>query len=192
MISSIAKILAFISIITVVYSCSNDIEEIDAVLAADLKSKIQRGKNIKIVYSDSALVKIIIHSPELERYTDADDQKDVFPKGVLLEFLDENQEPHSWLKADAAIRDHKLKKVTAKGNITFYNNKYDKLESPELIWDEEKRNITTEKLVRITQTKRGDTLYGFGFEANQSFNKFEIKRKVQGKINVAEFAKVFH
>ncbi|MEZ4910677.1 MAG: LPS export ABC transporter periplasmic protein LptC [Saprospiraceae bacterium] len=161
-------------------------------MAADLKSKIQRGKNIKIVYSDSALVKMIIHSPELERYTGIDDQKDVFPKGVLLEFLDENQAPQSWLKADAAIRDHKLKKVTARGNVIVYNNKFDKLESPELIWDEEKRTITTEKLVRITQTKRGDTLYGFGFESNQSFNKFEIKRKVQGKINVAEFAKVFH
>ena len=185
-------IASLFCLVLVLQSCSNDIEEIDSLLASDLKSKIQRGKNIKIVYSDSAVVKIIIHAPVLERYIGIDDQKDVFPKGVLLEFLDENENPHSWLKADAAIRDHKQKKVTAKGNVTFYNNKYDKLESPELIWDEDKRIITTEKLVRITQTERSDTLYGFGFEANQSFNRFEIKRKVQGKINVAEFAKVFH
>jgi hypothetical protein len=40
--------------------------------------------------------------------------------------------------------------------------------------------------VRITDPVKGDTTYGFGFKANQDFTHFEIKKKVQGKINVTD------
>jgi LPS export ABC transporter protein LptC len=85
-----------------------------------------------------------------------------------------------------AVREDKTQKITARGNVTFQNDKNEKLETPELIWDEKERIVYTDKLVRITNAEKGDTTYGFGFRANQEFNRFEIRKKVQGKINVSE------
>ena len=163
------------------------VEEIDSLLSEGLRSDVERGKNIRIVYSDSAVVKIVIHAPVMERYSDYNNSKDVFPKGILLEFLNENKIVYSWLKAETAIREERTQKITAKGNVIFYNDKNEKLETPELIWDERERIVYTDKLVRITQAEKGDTTYGFGFKANQEFTRFEIKQKVQGKINVSDF-----
>ncbi|MBK8051862.1 MAG: LPS export ABC transporter periplasmic protein LptC [Saprospiraceae bacterium] len=64
------------------------------------------------------------------------------------------------------------------------------METSELIFDEIERIVYTEKLVRITNPIKGDTTYGFGFKANQDFTRFEIKKKVQGKINVSEIVPV--
>jgi LPS export ABC transporter protein LptC len=168
-------------------SCSAKVEDIDSLLSEGLRSDIERGKNIKIVYSDSAVVKIVIHAPMMERYSEYGNTKDVFPKGILLEFLNEDKIVYSWLKAETATREERTQKITAKGNVIFYNDKNEKLETPELIWDERERIVYTDKLVRITQAEKGDTTYGFGFKANQEFTRFEIKQKVQGKINVSDF-----
>lgn len=178
----------FLPLLTIIcISCSNNVEEIDSLLAEDLQTNIERGKNVRIIYSDSAVAKVIINAPVLERYISYNERKDVFPKGILVEFLDANKKVYSWLKADKAIRDDRTSKVIAKGNVIFYNEKNEKLESPELIWDEKERIVYTEKLIRITQAEKGDTTYGFGFKANQDLSRIEIKRKVQGKINVSDF-----
>jgi len=168
-------------------SCSNEVEEINQLLAEDLQTNVERGKNIRIFYSDSASVKVIINAPVLERYNAYNDSKDVFPKGILIEFLNDQKVVDSWLKADNAVREAQTSKVTAKGNVIFYNAKNEKLETPELIWDEKERIVYTEKIVRITQAEKGDTTYGFGFRANQDFSRIEIKKKVQGKMNVSDF-----
>ncbi|HMR87132.1 MAG TPA: LPS export ABC transporter periplasmic protein LptC [Saprospiraceae bacterium] len=168
-------------------ACSNEVEEINQLLAEDLQTNVERGKNIRIFYSDSASVKVIINAPVLERYNAYNDSKDVFPKGILIEFLNEQKVVDSWLKADNAVREARTSKVTAKGNVIFYDSKNQKLETPELIWDEKDRIVYTEKIVRITQAEKGDTTYGFGFRANQDFSRIEIKKKVQGKMNVTDF-----
>ncbi len=185
------KLFVFLSFITLALmsSCSNKVEDIEELLAADLQSNIERGKNIRIVYSDSALVKLVIHAPVMERYSEYSNSKDVFPKGILLEFLDEKKLVKSWIKAETAIREEKNHKITARGNVTCYDDENKKIETSELIFDEIERIVYTDKLVRITNPVKGDTTYGFGFRANQEFTRFEIKKKVQGKINVADFVK---
>jgi hypothetical protein len=122
----------------------------------------------------------------MERHLDSYKGKDVFPKGILLEFMDNNLEVMSWLKAETAVRDYEKQRITARGNVIFYNDREEKLETSELIFDEIKREAFTEKLVRISQAEKGDTTYGFGFRATDNFTRFEIKKKVQGKVNVSE------
>lgn len=173
-------------------SCSNEIDEIDDYIRERLETQVERGKNIRIIYSDSANVKVIIHAPVMERYISFTDPRDEFPKGILVEFLDTNKKVFCWLKADKAIRDELKHRVIAKGNVEFYNNKNEKLETPELIWDEQEKIIHTDKLVRITQSEKGDTTYGFGFRATQDFSRIEIKKKVQGKVNTSGIVDAFN
>jgi LPS export ABC transporter protein LptC len=168
------------------YGCGNKIDEIDAVINDATSPEVERGRNIKIIYSDSAQVRMVIYAPVMERVVSYNNGKDVFPKGIQLDFIDESGVAYSHLKADHAVREDNSSSITARGNVIFYNELGEKLESPELVWNEVTRTVNTEKIVRIIQAQKGDTLVGFGFTANQDFSKFEIKRKVQGKINVAD------
>lgn len=186
------RILTFpilIGIFTAVISsgCNNNIGEINDVVEATHKADTEWGKNIRIVYSDSAVVRLVIHAPIMERTIEHGNNKDIFPKGILIEFMNDNKVVYSWLKAESAIREDRTQKIFARGNVIFYNNKNEKMETPELVWDEKDRKVYTDKLVRITQAEKGDTTYGFGFTANQEFTRFEIRKKVQGKINVRDF-----
>jgi LPS export ABC transporter protein LptC len=167
-------------------SCSNDIAEVNKITQTFDVSK-DVGTNVKIVYSDSAFVKVIVEAPTLERYNDVNAQKDVFPNGILVSFLDENKVATSWLKADRAERNPRDKKMIAKGNVVFYNAQNDKLQTSELIWDENTKQIKTEKFIRITQPTKGDTIYGIGFVTDQNFKRIEIKKKIKARLTSGEF-----
>ncbi len=169
-----------------VISCTTKVEDIDALLAEGIDAQLEVGKNVRILYSDSAFVKVILNAPVMERHLHSYKGKDIFPKGIMLEFLDANQTVTSWLKAETAVRDYETQRITAKGNVIVYNEKNEKLETSELIFDELKREAFTEKLVRLSQAEKGDTTYGFGFRATNNFTRFEIKKKVQGKVNVSD------
>lgn len=180
------KIPFFIGCALIFQSCTNDLDEVKAITQTYDVSK-DVGEKVKIIYSDSALVKLTIEAPVIERYNDINDPKDVFPKGILITFLDINRKPESWLTAEEAIREPKKRKMTVRGNVRFYNTAEDKLQTSELIWDENLKKIYTEKFIRITRPVMGDTIYGIGFETDQNFKRIEIKQKIKGKLAGGEF-----
>ncbi len=177
------RMKAVIIMFFLISSCSNDMKEVDNLMA-EYEIYKEVAKDVTIYYSDSAQVKIKISGPIMERHIGKANSKEVFPNGVLVEFLSKNGKPYSWLEADRAVRDHDKDIIVSSGNVKFYNSKNEKLESPELIWDDKNEIVRTDKFVRITQPEKGDTTYGYGFEANQEFTRFEIKNKVQGRLNV--------
>lgn len=147
------------------------------------------AKEVEILYSDSAIVKVKIISPTMKRYNLKNESYDEFPDGLLVEFLDENKRVTSWLEADYAIRKDKEKKIYVENNVVLYNKRNDKLETEALIWDEGLEEIYTSRPVKISQPERGDTSYGHGFRADQEFNRFEIKKKFSAIKNVEDFTK---
>lgn len=168
-----------ILLILIVYSaCVNDMDEVRALTESpDFKEEI--AKDVKIYYSDSALVKVIIKAPTLKRIADRSKIIDEFPDGLLVEFLDERQVVTSWLESDYAIKSSMESEVTVRENVVFYNAQNDKLETSELIWNESTGEVYTDKFVKISQPLRRDTSYGFGFKTDEKFERFEIE-KFQG------------
>jgi LPS export ABC transporter protein LptC len=178
-----AKHYFLIFVLGLLTSCANSVEEIDD-LVSQYEVYKEVGEKVRIFYSDSAMVKVMISGPTLERYISKSDPKEVFPDGVYVEFLNKSGKPYSWLEGDNAVRKQSDNTIVISGHVKFYNAKNEKLESPELIWDEEEEQVRTDKFVRITQPEKGDTSYGYGFIADQNFTRFEIKKKVQGKFNI--------
>lgn len=162
-------------------ACSGDTSEIDK-LFQDREVEQEIIEEVEILYSDSARVRLSVTSPELIRKNMDQKPVEIFPKGLKVKFFQNAYQPQTWLEADEATRFTEDKLIVLKGHVKLYNRKKDKLETAELIWDEEKQQIRTEKFVRITQPEKGDTTYGFGFKSDQEFNRFEIKRKFSGKI----------
>jgi len=176
------KYILFISsilLIAAITSCSNSIEEVDA-LFTEKDLKIEQAKDVEILYSDSAQIKLKIMAPTLKRYVEKKKSIDEFPDGVLVEFYDNNGNIISWLQSDYAIRKDEDKRIYVKQNVKLFNTDEDELNTDELIWNEETGEIYTNKYVRITQPRRGDTLFGYGFIAKQEFQRFQLNKKVSG------------
>ena len=171
-----------------VYGCSNDINEVNAITNTDHLKK-EEAQHVTILYSDSAQVRVRITANKMIRHLDRSSPRDEFPEGIYVEFLGESGRPYSWLEADRAVRFEKANEVIAQGNARFYNRKEEMLTSTELIWNENEQKLHTNKFVRITQPMKGDTSYGYGFEANEEFTQFEIKKKTSSVFNIENFKK---
>ena len=169
------------------YGCVNEINEVDH-LTENLVVSIETATNVDILYSDSAQIKVRISGPTMHRYLDKDYPRDEFPDGVHVEFYGDDQKIMSWLDAEYAVREQNKSRIITQQNVRLYNEKNEKLETWELIWDTKSDRIYTDRFVMITQPERGDTSYGYGFEATNDFKKFEIQN-TSGKMNISELSK---
>lgn len=165
-------------------ACSGDTSEIEA-LFIDEDAEQELITDVRILYSDSAQVRLMVRSPKLIRKTIDEKAVEIFPEGLNVQFFSQGFQPQTWLEAEKGTRYPDDQMIILEGHVKLYNRKQDKLETAELIWDQEKQEIKTEKFVRITQPEKGDTTYGFGFISDQKFDRFEIKRKFSGKIEEA-------
>ena len=175
------KNVYFVILAIITISCSNDMDQINRLID-EKEVKMERATDVELIYSDSAVVKVKVISPELLRHLDRNNPIDEFPIGIHVKFYDEYQRVSSYLDAKYALRMEKDKKIIVRDSVVFYNNKKDKLETNELIWDEAGERISSEKFVMITRPEQGDTIMGYGIDANEDFTIFEIKRKLSSKM----------
>jgi LPS export ABC transporter protein LptC len=157
----------------------------DKVLAFGNKKIIpsQTGKNITMFYSDSTILKIKLITPLMLMYDKGVKEPfTVLPNGVFVKFFEDGKESTS-LKGNYAIRYEITQKMIIKYNVEIINLKGEKLNTESLVWDEQKRKITTDAYVKITTAK--EEITGTGLEANQDFSQYEIKNVI-GKINIEE------
>lgn len=161
-------------------ACTNDVKDIDAIFQ-EVNGDKEIAIDVEILYSDSSYVRIKIEAPKMIRHLNKLDKYEEFPDGLKVSFYNDYGKETSWLEAGYAIRREDEKQVFVKEDVLVYNTNNDKMRTIELIWDERKKLISTEKAVKIMQPSLGDTLFGFGVIANQDFTKFEIKRSVSAK-----------
>ncbi len=178
------RILAFFLITFLVLACQNSIEEVDKLLDKEVIQD-EKGENVMIIYSDSAELKVKAWAPTMLIDRFGKETVEEFPDGIKVEFYNQEESPESWLEAKYGRREYHNNIVIVRDSVNLYNELNDKLETSELIWDEKAKRIYTEKFVRITQPIKGDTTYGYGFEANQEFTDFKI-RNFSGKMTVDE------
>lgn len=172
------RILAILFIFSIV-SCYNSKEEVDK-LFVESKIASEFAYDGYLLYSDSAKIKVKLDYDVLRKFEKDGQPMSEFPEGIYVEFYDNNQSPTSWLVSKYAIRNEREGTMVARDSVVLFNVDKDKLETSELIWDEDESIIKTDKFVRITQPMKGDTSYGYGFRAKQDFSEFEIG-KFSGK-----------
>lgn len=133
------------------------------------------------LYSDSMQLKARIEADKLVKYTTREDPRDEFPEGVKVTFYDQNGEVSSTLIADFGIRQGKKKEIKVIGNVIFRNMDGEQLETEELIWDESRQLVYTQKFVLITTPE--EKIWGMGFEATQDFKRRRIFAP-EGRVSV--------
>lgn len=159
--------------------CLNDMEEVAAILEP-MDLPVEEGENISMIYTDSARVKVRVEAPRLERYTGAEPYLEM-PLGVHVRFYKANGSIESELTSDYAVSYEKTGIMTARKNVVLVNTNGEELNSEELNWSEKEHRIFTEEFVTITT--EDEVIYGHGFESNEDFTKYKIK-KISGTIQI--------
>ncbi|MEW6468519.1 MAG: LPS export ABC transporter periplasmic protein LptC [Bacteroidota bacterium] len=151
-------------------SCENDIEKVRLFISPE-KTPVETAKDVELVYSDSARLKMKMTAPEMNRYESPKEYIEM-PRGVVLLFYDDSGQVNSQLTANYAIRHQDNGKMEAKNNVIVVNNKGERLDTEHLIWDEEKQKLYTKS--KVTITTADEVLKGDGLESNRDFTEYRI------------------
>lgn len=163
-------------------SCQNEMAEIEA-LNANFNPQIEKAKEVEILYSDSAEVRVRITGPTLIYHLDKKAPKQEFPDGIFVEFFDKFGRTTSELSARYGLRLEQRDEVIVRDSVVWESMEGEKLETEELIWDERKKLIYTNKFVVVTTPD--EIIYGHGFEANQDFSYSKINA-IEGRLKVED------
>lgn len=163
------------------FSCSNSMEKVrELSIQNEQNYPVETIEDCEIIYSDSAQVRIILNATLLNRYVSENSYLE-FTDGVRVQFFNARGKKESELVADYAKLFEKSNLMIAKNNVKVRNIDGDILESEELIWNQEKKQVYSEEFVKITT--QHEVIYGNGFESNQNFTKYTIKN-IKGTILV--------
>jgi len=126
--------------------------------------------SIKILYSDSAKVRVIVKASKQYEFENGDRE---FPDDIFIEFYDPDGTMSSTLEANSAYFTKETNIYKAEGDVEvigYIDPK--KLNSEELYWEPGKEEIYTETFVRIQSEDQIST--GSGLRAKQDFSSYRI------------------
>lgn len=145
---------------------------------------VETAKDVKLVYSDSAILRAKIYAPIMKRYADSENPYMEMPDGVKANFFDPNGNIQSTLTANYAINYEEKDSIVIRDSVRVVNKLDEEIKSDEMIWIKEKRKIYSDKNVRI-RIRDEKILIGKGFESNETFTKYRIKN-LTGTINLKD------
>jgi LPS export ABC transporter protein LptC len=163
-------------------ACENDLRDVEKISSKKLAIPVDKSTGVTVTYSDSAIVKAKLITPELLNYKTEKPYLEM-KKGVTVVFYDANQQETSTVRSDYAIRRENEKIVELKKNVVATNKRGETFKSEELIWDETNKRFYSNRLVSIIS--KGNVLYGNSFWANEDFSYYEIVQST-GDLNLTE------
>jgi LPS export ABC transporter protein LptC len=165
------KWFLFVALLAVL-GCRKDASSSDADYVARDAVNIEIATQVDVLYSDSAQVKARIRAPELERHVNRVDPKEVFNKGIDVVFYDPTGAEQSYLTGGTAVRLSARQQTFIRDLVVWESVAGERLETSELVWDESKQIISSDKFVKISRP--GEIIYGIGFKTNSQLTDWRI------------------
>jgi len=156
-------------------------EQPNDVSIEELDFEVETTSDVELIYSDSAIVNVIVKATTMLTNTKRGDKKQVFPDGVEVDFYSPTGRVQSQLTCKKATRFEKNKEILMQDSVVWKSGNGEILDTEELIWNERDQKVFTKRLVKITTAQ--DVIHGYGFEADQGFTKWKITRP-QGEMGV--------
>lgn len=177
----IFKIILYFFLTSFLISCENDIKTVSYYTSAK-DVNLETAENVEIIYSELGKPMAKLNAPVLDHFS-GENKRLEMPKGIVVHFYDSLNNVQSELKANFAIRYEKEQKMEAKNNVVIVNRQGHVLNTEHLVWDEKKERIYSDIFVKITTPD--EILFGDGFESDQYFEHYEIK-KLRGTISLKQ------
>ena len=179
------RLPTYLLLLAVLFSAceKNNLKTVELVAAKE-QLPSETSTNIRLLYSDSAQLRLMVAAPQLDRYT-VDTAYVEFSKGVEVEFYDGRGEVETRLTANYAIQWEKEGLMEARNDVVVINKEGDRLNTEHLHWNRHKRKIRSEEFVKITTEEQ--ILWGDGLEANEDFTEYKILNP-KGQLYIREEA----
>jgi len=177
------KSIATIILVAMLFSCGNDLKEVQDFLA-DKNLPVGVAKNVNLIHTDSGKVKTKLITPLLLDFSNRETHPyQEFPEGITVITFDKKGDSII-LTANFSRTYSKTGISEAKQNVIVTSHKEkSKLFTEQLFWDQTTHYIYTEKPFKlITQT---DTINGKGFESNEDLSKVTMK-DISGPVYINE------
>jgi len=158
-------------------SCVNNVNDVNQTSRL-AEPGVERGKDIELFFSEDGIVKVKVTAPSVTRYLTENPYTE-FSDGLNVDFFNDSLRVTSNLTANYGLRYETELKTIMRNDVQVVNEKGEHLSTEELIWDERKHIIYSDKFVKITTPDQ--VLYGEGMEADEQLTKYIIK-KPQGTI----------
>lgn len=141
----------------------------------EYKGPIEEIQNVKLLYSEAAVMKVKLTTAQQLRYVN-DDRK--YPKPVNIDFYDPTgQQVVTTLRSDSGRYDKAKDIYTVMGHVVVINKqKQEKLQTNRLYWNPNTKKVFTDNRVIVSSQLTGERLYGLGLDANQDFSRYAIRR----------------
>lgn len=180
----IKKSIAVTLVTGMLFSCSNNTQEVRDFLASK-NLPIGTAKNAIHMYKDSGRISSKLITPlrldfsnrEMHPYSE-------FPEGIKIINFDKNEKDSVTISGNYALTYNKTEISEIKGNVKVINHtEGSKLVTEQLFWDQETKYFFSEKA--FTLTTKTDTIYGIGFESREDLSRHSAK-KTTGKLETTE------
>ena len=179
----LTKSIVMIFIIAMLFACKNKMSEVAAINFSDSLPDIT-ARDIDFTFSDSARVQVRISGPIMHAYEEGDDPYMEFPEGFKVEFYDSTFNITSTITGEYGIHYRDKGLMEARNNVVVTNYETgEQLNTEELIWDQKKKIIFSNKFVKISSDE--GVIFGDGLEAEQDFSKRRILNP-SGEIEVRD------
>lgn len=167
-------------------ACENDLNKIKEISAKYASLPVDTAKGVDIVYSDSAVIKGTMKAPLMINYTGAKASR-IMPKGVRVGFFDQYSQENGNIVGDSAVYKETEKIIEFYKNVVYTSAKGDICKSDELIWDQGKKIMYSNKPVQII-LKTGDVMNGINFTSDQEL-KYPSMNQGTGVFSVSDLPK---
>ncbi len=178
---NVFRVIPMLLAFGILYSCENDLKEIESLLQKE-NLPVRVGKNVELIYSEKAQIKVKIIAPVMKRFTGEENYLEM-PKGIEVLFYDSLMNVSSKLTSNYAIHKMDENKMEAKDDVVVINEKGEQLNTEHLIWVKDSSKIYSDEFVKITTAD--EILMGEKFEADQNFTWYKI-HQLTGIIDLKE------
>jgi len=162
----------FIFFLIALISCTNDPKLVQEFVS-DKQQPIEKIKGAELLHTENGKLKVRVVATSIERFHDIQPAL-IFSDHLEVYFYNDSSLLQSTLMADYASIDEEKKIMIAQNNVILISIDNKNLETDELVWDEKKNKIYTDKKVKITTGK--EIIYGEGFISTPDFREYSITK----------------
>ncbi len=161
---------------------SNKPEEIKALATGeDLPS--MTVQDLESVITDSGEVKYRFLTQKMLQYDQNNPPYTEFPEGLHLIVYNKNKEIEAQIKSKYAIYWQRKELWNLQNDVEAVNFKDEVINTEQLFWDSKAHRIYSDAFIKITT--QTDILTGYGFESDEEFVNYRIKR-ISGLMELKE------
>lgn len=155
----------------VLFSCENEMSVIHSLTKVDSLPS-ESAQNIRLHYTDSGFLKIVLESPELLKFS-GDNPYIEFPKGIHVFFYDSVDALTTDIQSDYAISYEKKELMEVRKNVIITNHKEETVLTTEILfWDQKKHIIYNNVFTTVKENDR--IMHGDSMMADENMNQFNL------------------